>query len=41
MITKQELKEFYEWGLTTDFPLKISPKFTGRGRDFQTYDVGI
>ena len=39
MITKQELKEFYEWGLNTDFPLKISPKFTGRGRDFETYDV--
>ncbi len=39
MITKKELKEFYEWGLETKFPRKISPKFTGRGRDFQTYDV--
>jgi len=39
MITKQELKEFYQWGLKTKFPLKISPKFTGRSRHFETYAV--
>lgn len=39
MITKKELQEFYEWGLSTEFPLKVSPRFTGRGRDFGIYDV--
>ena len=31
MITKKELKEFYEWGLVTQFPIKVPPRFTGRG----------
>ena len=39
MITKKELKEFYEWGLVTEFPIKVPPRFTGRGRDFGLYDV--
>ena len=38
MITKDDLDQLYEWGSSVEFPLKISPKFTGRGKDFDVDD---
>ena len=38
MITKDDLDQLFEWGSSVEFPLKISPKFTGRGKDFDGDD---